>query len=728
MTTSNALRLTAWAQHQAGELVQAEGSYRELLQQGLKTGNIDERDAINLGGLLRQQGRLQDAKSHYQTCLPLLPNSEGIRLNAINALIESGDCTEALTICEDAISRIGGSTSLINAQGRILMRAGQFEQALACFEKLLKQGKREIDTLLNSGMALDSLERWPEALERFREASNTDPKDARPICNCLILLSRLGKFEEAEQLLKGIHHTLKKSLTVQTANANLIMQKGDYTSAEIQYKHLCTRKPTDAGHWLNRAACLKALKHNVLCSEVLKEGLKWVPEDINLLHAYGQSLAEMGRYAPAMECLLQSTEHDDQLNTNYVSNLEFIGVGYGLMSSEQLQAISQRWEEQTKRKGVGTIWRDHIHSRSHNRRLKVGYLSSDLNRHPVGRFLLPILKEHDHTSVEVYGLSTSQVHDEITQELKNNCDQWHDLQHRCALEVARQIADLQLDILVELGGFTSQSPIEVLVHRPSPIQLSYLGYCGPTYLQSIDGWIGDTELFGGLNTVDRDAHSLLNITDGYMAYVPETYPTIKEPDHTRLFRFGSFNHSRKLTDSSIDLFCSVLKACPKTELLLKSVSFVEQAERERTRQRFITAGLSSDRLVIEPWVEGWENHMHCYHGMDVALDALPYGGATTTCEALSMGVPVITLAGGPMVSRLSSSILMSAQHTEWIARTKEQYINIAKSMAMNPTPRTLHQRLRLRNELIQSPLGNGRRVSNELERLYFELHNYSAKH
>ena len=85
MTTSNALRQTAWAQHQAGELVQAEGNYRELLQQGLKTGNIDERDAINLGGLLRQQGRLQDAKSHYQTCLPLLPNSEGIRLNAINA-------------------------------------------------------------------------------------------------------------------------------------------------------------------------------------------------------------------------------------------------------------------------------------------------------------------------------------------------------------------------------------------------------------------------------------------------------------------------------------------------------------------------------------------------------------------------------------------------------------------------------------------------------------------
>ena len=120
--------------------------------------------------------------------------------------------------------------------------------------------------------------------------------------------------------------------------------------------------------------------------------------------------------------------------------------------------------------------------------------------------------------------------------------------------------------------------------------------------------------------------------------------------------------------------------------------------------------------------------MDCYHGMDVALDALPYGGATTTCEALSMGVPVITLAGGPMVSRLSSSILMSAQRPEWIARTKEQYIDIAMSMAIQPNPRTLQQRLQLRNDLIKSPLGNGKRVSSELERLYFELHNRSEQH
>jgi predicted O-linked N-acetylglucosamine transferase (SPINDLY family) len=351
----------------------------------------------------------------------------------------------------------------------------------------------------------------------------------------------------------------------------------------------------------------------------------------------------------------------------------------------------------------------------------VGYLSADLNRHPVGRFLLPILKGHDRNIVAVFGLSTTQEQDQTTQELQQQCDRWLDLRHRNGFDMARQIADLQLDVLVELGGFTSQSPIDVLVHRPAPIQLSYLGYCGPTYIEAIDGWIGDQELFGGLNDTDQEAHSLIHVEGGYMAYAPSQHPPLQEPELSRPFRFGSFNHSRKLTNASIDLFCSVLKACPNTELLLKSISFVEKAERERTRERFAAAGLEPHRLVIQPWVEGWENHMACYRGMDVALDPLPYGGATTTCEALSMGVPVISLAGESMASRLSSSILVSLQQPEWVARSRNEYLSIASALSATATPRPLEQRLELRQQLMRSPLGNGRRVSQELEHHYVRL-------
>ena len=134
-------------------------------------------------------------------------------------------------------------------------------------------------------------------------------------------------------------------------------------------------------------------------------------------------------------------------------------------------AKKNMWEKHIQQQGVGELWGDQIQPKLNKRPLKVGYLSSDLNRHPVGRFLLPVLKAHNHDVV--FGLSTTQEYDQITQELKQNCDHWIDLQHQGSIDVARQISELQIDILVELG-FTSQSPIEVFVHKPAPIQLSYL--------------------------------------------------------------------------------------------------------------------------------------------------------------------------------------------------------------------------------------------------------------
>tara|TARA_B100000674_G_scaffold375650_1_gene318119 strand:+ start:941 stop:3148 length:2208 start_codon:yes stop_codon:yes gene_type:complete len=728
MFASDALRQTAWRQHQAGDLVRAEQAYQELLERGIQGGSIDERDAINLGGLLRQQGRLGDAQRHYETCMPLLPTSESLRLNAINALIESGECQKAIAICTDAIDRIGPSRDLVNAKGRILMRAGQVEEALTCFEQLLQEGTSEIEILLNSGMALDALQRWPEALEQFKKATKLAADDPRPFCNCLILMGRLGRFNEAEQLHDKLNVHLKQAATVRMAFANLLMNQGDYSTAERHFGQLCIDEPNNASHWLNQAACLKALKHNIRCTEVLKEGLKWQPLHDDLMHAYGQSLAEMGRYSAAMQWLIKSTEGQKQLSTNYLCNLQFIGAGYGLISSKERQQMSRSWEMLSQKQGVGPLWADQIQPSLGKRRLRVGYLSADLNRHPVGRFLLPILKGHDQNIVEVFGLSTTQEHDQTTDELQQHCDRWLDLKHKSSFDVARQIADLQLDILVELGGFTAQSPIEVLVHRPSPVQLSYLGYCGPTYLKTIDGWIGDDKLFEGLNAIDRSAHALINIEGGYMAYSPSRQPPLKEPEQGRPFRFGSFNHSRKLTNASIDLFCSVLKACPEAELLLKSISFVEKAERQRTRKRFIAAGLDPNRLVIQPWVEGWENHMECYHGMDVALDPLPYSGATTTCEALSMGVPVISLAGKSMASRLSISILASLERPEWIAHSTTDYITIAKKLYATTTPRSLQQRFEVRQQLIDSPLGDGKRVSQQLERHFLAITEKNSNH
>ena len=151
--------------------------------------------------------------------------------------------------------------------------------------------------------------------------------------------------------------------------------------------------------------------------------------------------------------------------------------------------------------------------------------------------------------------------------------------------------------------------------------------------------------------------------------------------------------------------------------MLKSISFVEEAEQQRIRELFEAAGLARERLVILPWVEGWSNHMALYRELDVALDPLPYGGATTSCEALWMGVPVLTLAGRGMVGRLSASVLAGAGCNEWIARSPEQLVGMAGELARQGT-RPLPQRQDLRERMQRSGLGDPERLSRELEAIY----------
>ena len=289
----------------------------------------------------------------------------------------------------------------------------------------------------------------------------------------------------------------------------------------------------------------------------------------------------------------------------------------------------------------------------------MGYLSPDYCNHPVGRFMEPIFGDHNRSQVEVIGLSCGRHHDAQHQQLQKLCDSWHDLRYGDDLHVARFLADLRLDVLLDLGGHTADQRIRLLTARPAPIQLSYLGYPASTYLNCIDGWIGDRVVFGpGQEQEKGPREQLLQLPRCYLAYQPQ--PETPEPERTApdgRFRFGSFNHSRKLSDPCLDLFAAVLRAVPDSLLVLKSTTFVEEAERQRIAGRLAARGIGPERLELLEWVFGNHNHLALYGRMDAAIDTLPYSGTTTTCEALWMGVPVLTILGDVMVDRQCHVIL-----------------------------------------------------------------------
>ena len=258
------LRQRAWALHQRGDLHAAEQAYRALIDQGQQQGNLDARDAINLGALLRHQGRIKDAQVHYGTVLALLPDDVQLRTNAINTLMEARALDEALTVSDQGLARVPNHPQLLESRGRLQLARGEHTQALVSFEQVLRQKPDDLHGLLGLGQAQDGLQRWSDALNTYEQLRACHPDDPRGTHNQLLMLQRLGRHAEAQKLYQELPESMRLSPAVKTAFAHLVLDQQDTGQAETLYRELCQLEPSNPGHWLNHAAALKALKQILL--------------------------------------------------------------------------------------------------------------------------------------------------------------------------------------------------------------------------------------------------------------------------------------------------------------------------------------------------------------------------------------------------------------------------------------------------------------------------------
>jgi protein O-GlcNAc transferase len=709
------IRKRALNAHSSGDLTTAEALYRQLL-----ASKGEASDAINLGALLRAQGRLKEASAHYHRWLEALPYNKGLCLNAANCFRDLKAHDQAVAVLNGALQHSPNDSQLLLRLGEVWLDQGALDRCHQLLSGLVQADPQLREAWVNLGVCAARRGDLAAALAAFEHAQTLDPSDGQMAANRITVLKDLGRLTDAEEVWKALPIPTQQQAGVRGALAGLRMAQNQFEEAASLYGQLSQDNPQEPVHWLNWAACLRGLKYTVAPHRVLQRGLQWHPQHWELQQALAQSLAEMGQPTPTLRTWQVAEDHGQPRNDAQFFSQQFLAASYGLLGAEQRAKLARQWESAHAALGIGRLWPDHLLEPLGERRLRVGYLSADYCNHPVGRFLLPVLEHHNREAMEVWALSCGPYDDWITGHLREKADHWIDLRFLGALQAARLVADQRLDVLVEVGGFTGLSRVELLVHRPAPVQLSYLGYPAPTYLEAVDGWIGDATLFGGLEGLDQTAHPLLEVPGGYMAFDPGGELPTPERCSAPRFRFGSFNHARKLTEASISLFCEVLAAVPEAELVLKSISFREQAEQERVRARFEAAGLAPERLVLLDFVEGGLNHLMRYSELDVALDPVPYGGATTTAEALWMGVPVVALAGAGMVGRLAASVLRHGNQGQWVANSVANYVAIAQALAAEG-PRSAPQRLQLRQQVQASPLADGARLSSELERIYRQL-------
>jgi protein O-GlcNAc transferase len=353
------------------------------------------------------------------------------------------------------------------------------------------------------------------------------------------------------------------------------------------------------------------------------------------------------------------------------------------------------------------------------RRLRIGYVSPNLSAHSVGYFAEPVIVHHDRRQFDVHCYYAHRLSDATTQRIRSASDAWHNIFGKSDADVAHRIRGDGIDILIDLAGHSKGNRLGVFARKPAPLQMTWLGYPDTTGLDTVDYRITDHIADPAPHAESLHTERLLR-TDGiFLSYLPpaDSPPVSRRASAGPDVVFCCFNSIAKLNDETIRLWCRILTALPQARLVMKSAPLQYTETADRIVDAFVRHGVTAGRITLHGWIARRNSHLDLYSETDIALDTCPYNGTTTTCEALWMGVPVVSLAGHVSMSRVGAALLHSVGLGELVAENADQYVEIALALARDAA-RRVALRTELRQRMRNSPLLDHKNFTLGLERAY----------
>ncbi|MBI5165820.1 MAG: tetratricopeptide repeat protein [Magnetospirillum sp.] len=350
------------------------------------------------------------------------------------------------------------------------------------------------------------------------------------------------------------------------------------------------------------------------------------------------------------------------------------------------------------------------------RRLRIGYLSPDFCYHAVAKFFVPIVTDHDRTAFEIFCYANVAKPDDMTHHIEGLADHWLPVADLSDDDVARRIARDEIDILIDLAGHSAGNRLPVFARKPAPVQVAWLGYPATTGLTAIDYQIADSVVLPPHeDPCQRRSERPLRLPSGFHRFHPlgQIDPGVDRPAD-RPFTFASFNALSKISPTTVRLWSRALHAIPESQMLIKRKALADSALQQEIRARFHAEGIDGARVVFASSIASNNDHLAHYRAADVVLDCVPYNGTTTTCDALWMGIPVVTLLGDRHCCRMSASLLTQIGASEWIARDEGEFIAIVRRLAATGR-RTAEGAHALRTRFLASSLGSGTDIVRNLE-------------
>jgi predicted O-linked N-acetylglucosamine transferase (SPINDLY family) len=476
--------------------------------------------------------------------------------------------------------------------------------------------------------------------------------------------------------------------------------------------------PDSADAWAELAYTLWQVQRYNAALDAVERALRLDPKSGLALVAQGNALLNLGQCAESVAAFRAALAIDPDhrvARSNLLLALAYVPeIGPAEVLAEHVE-----W---AKRHAPAAPARQYANHRDRDRRIRIGYVSADFRNHPVMTFIEPLLAKHDRSQVEVFCYSDPPITDATTQRAATLADHFRDIRGRSDEEVDRLMTDDRIDILIDLAGHTAGNRLTLFARKPAPVQATYLGYPNTTAIPSIRYRITDAVADPPGMTDSHFTEQLIRLNRCAWCYSPPpNSPPVSPPPSasTGVITFGCFTRVAKISPLNLDLWAELLKVVPNSRLLIKSINITDEIA-VRLRKHLQARAVQADRIIIAGPDKEAALHFSRYGQIDIALDTFPYAGTTMTCEALCMGVPLITLAGNTHVSRVGATLLGAVDLNELVTSSCREYVDAAAAFANDPT-RLRSLRAGLRERFMTSPLLDGRGLAMEIERVMRQI-------
>lgn len=702
-----------------GDLTGAEACYRRALA-------LSPQDPIaynNLANVVGALGRHHEAIGLYEEAIALDPAYADAKANLGTALRDVGRMDEALAGLAAAVAGHPGHTGLLNAYGNALRQADRIDESIEVLQQAIATSPSYGEAHNNLGLAFAIKNDFRQARTHLKRATELKPESAIISNNYGALLLRMFLFPEA---VAALSNAVARNPEYDEALINLGIahyMRGEGPEATAVYRRVLARHPDNA---FARYSLGVALLEDQQLSEAeveIRRALELDPTNALALNTLGVLMLEQHFITEARKAMRDAADVNTRSAPIFYSNYTFASLYEPDLSNAEILAIHKEFGRRFAT-NVADPAKPHANARDPERRLRVAYLSPDFRAHSVSYFFEALLEKHDRAKFEICLYSDTSRCDAITDGMKKAADLWVESAGLTNDAYAQKLREDGIDVLVNLGGHTSGNRLPVCALKPAPVQIEYLGYPETSGVPAMDYRITDRRADPVGEAENWCTEEIVRLPHCFHLYRPsgKATPPAPAPHVAKGYvTFASFNVLPKVTDTAIAAWATILKAVPNSRFFIKCKQMRDARVQARVRDAFARHGIDPARIGMTAFVASVQEHLSKYAGVDLALDTFPYNGTTTTCEALHMGVPVLTIAGSNHRGRVGLSLLTAmGLAEEFVAASVDDYVARAIAFGRNPQ-RLAEVRPRLRDIMERSPLRDEAGFTQALEDTYRAL-------